>query len=744
MRLPLQVGTACVYSLARGAVAGVPIGGSLATAIRWAYIASQGQPVPSDLLTPGLLLLLGVPLARYSWIHLRLAWRKRPSDLHISADGLRFDGGPLDGQLIPFREIEADGAVVTEDTEKRPGFWRTLAMFLVPPSKDVRVSRLWLKRKNGSRALMAEAEQPAEVESLRALADTIRAAVARVTEAARPRAPAGPPDMVRCPSCQAPVSPSDAPSVACAFCAASVAIPEPLRRKVRDAKSLHASRPRVNALITRLLRQPGARRINRVLIPVAVLMLIAWPLSVVATVILEGLGSFSYQQRDALFFAPPFFIASLFFFARTQLINRFALHLLTFGFAARAPIKPGAPHTCRHCGGPLPSAAETEAVVRCAYCGFDSVMGVDLETDAGLSSKQAQTLEQALKSRVRAWFRWGALLAASVVLLNLAVKEAVRGTKPDIFVESGRRGGGLRRLTFYPRFAFGWPMMGQNPYHLFYLRWPSADEMGRPIGTPELFTASITQFDEDKATQLLPSVALGEPVVLPDGKALLSVEPKAEGGMQLVRRGLSEGGGPPMISIHAGAALERPTIDIDGEWVSFAEEVEGRWLVTVMRLDGSAPPRRVVEGRRPALRPDAQSIAFIRSVEGRPRLFTVPLDSEDPEAAVERVIRGEEADQDHPFWSPDNQWLAFLTNDEWAKHRGGSAERTWNIQAVRADGDPSTILWVTVGNAHVREAFWGHGNKIFFRSSTLTEEALHYVGLEGSLAEQFWYRPNKR
>jgi Tol biopolymer transport system component len=121
----------------------------------------------------------------------------------------------------------------------------------------------------------------------------------------------------------------------------------------------------------------------------------------------------------------------------------------------------------------------------------------------------------------------------------------------------------------------------------------------------------------------------------------------------------------------------------------------------------------------------------------------VRLDEKDPEAAVERVVRGEEADQDHPFWSPDNRWLAYLTNDEWAKHRGGSPERTWNIQAVGADGDEPTIYWVTVGNAHVREAFWGPGNKIFFRANTSTEEALHYVGVEGKLAAQFWYRPNK-
>ena len=744
MRLPLQVGTACVYSLARGAVACVPIGGTLAAVIRRAYLASQGQPIAIDYFDLALLLLLGVPLARYAWIHLRLAWRKRPSDLHISAEGLRFDGGPLDGQLIPFREIDAQGAVVTEETEKRPGFWRTLAMFLVPPSKDVRVWRLWLKRKNGARASIAEAEQPAEVESLRALADTIRAAVARVSEAARPRAPIGPPDMVRCPACAAPVSPSDAPSVACGFCAAAVPIPEPLRQKVRAARTLHASRPRVNALITRLLRQPGAHRINRVLVPVAVLMLIAWPLSVLMTVIFEELGSFSYEQRDALFFAPPFFIAGLFFFARTQLINRFALHLLTFGFAARAPIMPGAPHTCRHCGGPLPPPAEAAVVVRCAYCGFDSVMGIDLETDAGLSSKQAQTLEQALKARARAWLRWGALLVASIALLNLAVKEASRLTKPAVFVDSGRPGGACSRLTFYPRFAVGWPMMGKNPYHIFYLRWAGADEMGRPTGAPELFTAPLSPFDEDKAKRLLPGVSLGEPVVLPDGDALLSVEQIQTGGMHLVRRALLAEGGASITSIHTGAALERPTIDIDGAWVSFAEEVEGRWFVTVMRLDGSGPPRRIVEGRRPALRPDAQSIAFIRLVGGRPRLFTVRLDEKDPEAAVERVVRGEEADQDHPFWSPDNRWLAYLTNDEWAKHRGGSPERTWNIQAVGADGDEPTIYWVTVGNAHVREAFWGPGNKIFFRANTSTEEALHYVGVEGKLAAQFWYRPNKR
>jgi hypothetical protein len=69
------------------------------------------------------------------------------------------------------------------------------------------------------------------------------------------------------------------------------------------------------------------------------------------------------------------------------LAGRRALRLLTVGFGALAPERPGEPPACRRCGGPLPEPGAGSAVARCIYCSATNVMAADLRVEAAIVSR---------------------------------------------------------------------------------------------------------------------------------------------------------------------------------------------------------------------------------------------------------------------------------------------------------------------------------------------------------------------
>src|SRR5271169_5766218 len=107
LRLPLQIGTSALLSLARGSLLAVPgiILLSIAAVIFFWFI-KEGI----DLGDAGGYLLIaiatpGVVVGGFAWKHLKRAHAERPSDLLVGRDGFEITGGPHDRQTLVWSEV---------------------------------------------------------------------------------------------------------------------------------------------------------------------------------------------------------------------------------------------------------------------------------------------------------------------------------------------------------------------------------------------------------------------------------------------------------------------------------------------------------------------------------------------------------------------------------------------------------------------------------------------------------------
>jgi TPR repeat protein len=417
IRLPLQVGTSALWSLARVSAGVVPGLVLLATGLRLLG-SSTGL---------GLLLgAFGAFLLAWGAAHLVRAWRTRASDAVLSSAGLELDGGPSHGLRVAWAEIDPGSGGLETVGEKRLTLARlaadaifvTLSTLLSDrperaPATRVPIRRLVLATRDGRRRLLAQAEHPDEQASLDALQGSIDG---RVRPAPPARLVNPDPRVLRCGACGAPAPPADTPMVACRHCRANVAVPPEIREKLAAHRGVRQAQQGVAGTVQRLLRQPGARRANLVLAICAAACAAGW--GVVAAVLLrtgfDNLGGFELGWLLGTGLA---LTAAAFLLGRLALVERGALQLLATGFGSGAPRDATDGHRCRACGAPLPE--ETGSLVaRCAYCDADNIVGLDLRTELEPSRARERDLAGVLARRRTARRRWlGASLGAAALVL---------------------------------------------------------------------------------------------------------------------------------------------------------------------------------------------------------------------------------------------------------------------------------------------------------------------------------------
>jgi Zn finger protein HypA/HybF involved in hydrogenase expression len=233
--------------------------------------------------------------------------------------------------------------------------------------------------------------------SFAALATTLRDATSPV------EAPVaeGPPTVVRCPGCGAPVQPADAATVGCWRCERAVAIHAPIRERVRAAATLDRARGELLRGLEQVLRQPSANVAN------------AW---MFATMVAPYAVPVCLCAQPGTWAAWPALAMLVVEGANLQVARRAAFHRLAIVFAARPSVTPGAPLRCRSCAGPLP--ASDAVLVACPYCEADNVRALQLERPAALWASAAQELDVVLaaqRARVRGPIVRAALWAAVAV-----------------------------------------------------------------------------------------------------------------------------------------------------------------------------------------------------------------------------------------------------------------------------------------------------------------------------------------
>jgi hypothetical protein len=448
VRLPLQVGTSALWSYVRFASTLVPGGLVIAAAVLMVV------PLVAHLDESGIALLvgtvvIGLGLMFFSLKHLWLSFRLRPSDVVITPAGLQMEGGRHRGEPIPWQEIDAAGCHIEEHEATRP----TLAWILVTglmlmlaiitrsmPKLNMSKVTVWhlhLAHRRHGVSIAAEAESELERESLEALLESIRAMCAPKPTTPPPHAP----NVLACRGCGAPAPAADAPTIECRYCGTAIAIPDDLRTRIRAASQIEASQAKTQRHVAQLLNQPGATPTNMLFLLGALPMAIAWPLVCVVAFYQWRQDAIGLATTLPLFVFPLAVIAGTFVLLRFRLVNRQALRLLTLGFAARDPVRPGDPYTCRRCGGALPAQANANALVaQCLFCNAENVLGIDLRGQEGAHVEEATSLEQALATRNRQRAFWGLLLPVAVGLLALGGIALWRGFVPPDTIAGQYRG----------------------------------------------------------------------------------------------------------------------------------------------------------------------------------------------------------------------------------------------------------------------------------------------------------------
>ncbi len=317
-----------------------------------------------------------------------VAWPGRASDVRVDGDGLTILSGPHRGLRFTWAQL-GGGAV----TVARDGSSTTLS-----------IGALELHRTNVEE----------EVESLEALAETLRAGAAdRV-----PDAPAGP-EVSRCATCGAPLVPSAEERTRCRFCEADNVLPE----RVRHVAAAEGASARVQQAVRALSRWPRSGVLNALVLASGLGAVLGWPFFASAALILQEdpdapliklLTLFGLGYGAAVTFASHLAVATT---------DRRSFELLSARFAARPPPEPDQPYGCRHCGGPLPEPfgrSTTPAVSVCAYCKARNVVGLGLAREAKAERSDADTLEALASRRLGLRRRRRARAIVPVVLVLLS------------------------------------------------------------------------------------------------------------------------------------------------------------------------------------------------------------------------------------------------------------------------------------------------------------------------------------
>lgn len=340
---------------------------------------------------------------------LRAALRARASDVVITPNGLRIEGG---AHGWAYR----DGMTWSEIAQER---WRAERR----EDPEGPGSRCLCTGPEDGPIVLAEAQTWEETTSLKQLAETVANAAAQRAGSSSARRTVAGPTMLRCDGCGGPVPGDDRPVKRCGFCGRDVAVPDGVRERIRAARTVRVSAEVTPQLVQRVLGQPAARTTNATLAAGGVSMLALAPATVWAGGQLYRADHLTAATIVGLVLVLVALFGTLYALLSLFLGRRQAVALVALRLGATPATSADGSYTCRSCAAPL-AAAATAVVVACDYCKAPNILGLDLRAEAADAEAQEQALETDLYAadmRRRRGLRWLGLavvaLAASSGLL---------------------------------------------------------------------------------------------------------------------------------------------------------------------------------------------------------------------------------------------------------------------------------------------------------------------------------------
>jgi Tol biopolymer transport system component len=287
---------------------------------------------------------------------------------------------------------------------------------------------------------------------------------------------------------------------------------------------------------------------------------------------------------------------------------------------------------------------------------------------------------------------------------------------------------------------------------------PGATPVAQPLATGTEAELMLTPAATDLARVVVAPGDQFAPALSPDSASLLLEEPGADGRIRLQVRSIKETNNATVISaetvesrggawtpdgtnvvylsgIDRSYAIVRsgsmsrsaPYVLLSAKQVGYGERVavspngqhlcievgvaESRSLAR-LRMDGTEL-KVLFEGRAPSFSPDGRRIAFVRTVAGYDQVFTALAESGGEVVQLTRDAANHRA----PKFAPNGRYVTFSSNAGFERYaaQGGSAEKTWNIHAIRVDG--SALVGLTDGRFTSVQPFWGANGKIYFSSN---------------------------
>lgn len=306
---------------------------------------------------------------------------RRASDILLSADGVAVEAGPHRGRRWAWESLKS-------------------IHFQSGPGEDDLALRV-------GHDVLASSDEPAEIESLIALAETL-AILARGELVEEPSWTNISPKVAHCATCGAPLVITSAPTVSCDYCGAVAVLSEELASLVADVHSLEVSRKVTLRAVELLLRWPSAARVNGVLVTSLIPLIFAWPAAAVfASEFFQYHDVLSWSDVGVVWLGTCAFTLALVLWVEGQVVHRRAFALLVASFRARVLDAKRGLLGCRCCGAPL-GARSDELVATCVYCRSESVL-VGLDIPVHRHEGQARSLRELAVERVRSMRTWRGL-----------------------------------------------------------------------------------------------------------------------------------------------------------------------------------------------------------------------------------------------------------------------------------------------------------------------------------------------
>jgi DNA-directed RNA polymerase subunit RPC12/RpoP len=587
-------------------------------------------------------------LAQLRWVieHARDAFECRACDIELDREGLRVHGGTSHGFHARWSDLaDANAIAVTQ-------------------------SQLQLKPAHGPALSVELSTDPDERASLEALAASLSAtALGQIADSKvvtqSPAAGHRALDLLRCPTCGAPLTPSRNRAVRCAFCNVEISMPPELASRIERSEVVDARRRADEALCSSLLSQPGPARANAVAFAGGALCIgltaIATFLAAMMAFLFGDLGGPPHWGGIALAeFGLGLVLQA---FVRGTLLSRTALRVLTLGFSALPSNHAGASATCRNCGAPLPEAAPARVLIRCVYCGADNLGSLDVGFEAEVVKRfSAGELAPSLAlTRVRRRrFLTRAQGVAGVALLSAGIFWQVASARTTLAADA--RTATLPNLSATPNTAVE---AGQGAQELV----EEADIAGRVLAI----------LPAGGAVDLIVGDAMGQAhrVRSPHGKVqegeIAQAQPVKNGDQYSARPGseallvaatasltCTEPKGPERLLYGVGTLADTLIEDPDAAGgcsglVTTRAGKNGHFRIR--QLDASGTSTLLVDARQPALAPDGRTLAFSKFSPLRGK-FELALWS--PGSAPRLLAHGP-MHCGYATWSPDGRQIAFLS-----------------------------------------------------------------------------------